>query len=39
VNAVKFLILMLALILSACGMTGELYLPEETTEKQTQDVK
>jgi len=35
-NVVKLLILLSVLILSSCGMQGDLYLPEENTDNATQ---
>lgn len=35
-NVVKLLILLSVLILSSCGMQGDLYLPEENADNATQ---
>lgn len=35
-NVVKLLILLSVLVLSSCGMQGDLYLPEEKTDNTTQ---
>lgn len=38
-NAVKFLIILSVLMLFACGMQGDLYLPEENTGGSAQEEK
>jgi len=37
-NAVKFLVLLSLLILSSCGMQGDLYLPEKNTTDPVKEI-
>ena len=37
-SVLKFLIILSILMLSACGMQGDLYLPEDGTDKPAQKV-
>jgi len=37
IRSVKLLVLLSVLVLSSCGMQGDLYLPEENPDKPSQN--